>query len=261
MTHQDIIKRITKLLALANDKAASSAEAELALKHANRLLAKHNLSMTDVSVGAIQQDITEKEGIEFGVVKEEGRWETVLMSVIAQHNFCQSINHTVQGIKGGKISVVGKPENVEIVVYQFEVARNIFRKASKAAYNTMRKQVKSEHPYMTDLEMSKAKLLPYRMPWIRAFLKGAVLGLNKQLTEQVQQMKQESTDNKYALVVVNTNKAITNYLNQKYNNLKSGKTRVKVGSNRDAYAKGFATGKNTKLSKAVKNGQTLKLAQ
>jgi len=263
MTHQNIIERITKLLALANDSAASSAEAELALKHANRLLAKHNLSMTDVSVGAIQKDISETEGIEFGVVKEEGNWETMLMSVIANHNFCQSINHTISGIKGGTISVVGKAENVEIVIYQFEVARNIFRKASKNAYNTMRKQTKAEYPYMTDLEMSKAKVLPYRMPWIRAFLKGAVLGLNKQLSEQKKQMQQQSaqTDNKFALVVTNTNLAIENYLSDKYKNLSQSKTKVKIGSNQDAYAKGYATGKSTKLSKAIKNGQTLKLAQ
>jgi len=260
MTNQEIIKKITKLLALANDNAASSAEAELALKHANRLLTKHNLSMTDVSVGAIQQDVTEIDGIEFGSIKEEGNWEALLMTVIANHNFCQSISHTTRGIKGGKISVVGKPENVEIVIYQFEVARNIFRKASKAEYNAMRKQIKSQYPsFTTDLELSKAKLLPYRMPWIRAFLKGAVLGLNKQLSEQVEQMKQ--SDNRFALVVTNTNTAITKYLENKYKNLSTGRTKVRVGSNRDAYSKGFATGKNAKLSKAIKNGKTLKLAQ
>lgn len=48
MTEEKIINRIKKMMALANDKAASDGERENALRMSYALMARHNLEMSDV---------------------------------------------------------------------------------------------------------------------------------------------------------------------------------------------------------------------
>lgn len=48
MAEEKIINRVKKMMALANDSAASDGERENALRMSYALMAKHNLDMTDV---------------------------------------------------------------------------------------------------------------------------------------------------------------------------------------------------------------------
>lgn len=55
-TEEKILERVRKMLAIANDSAATEAERDLALKMAHDLLAKHELDMSDVSEAEREKD-------------------------------------------------------------------------------------------------------------------------------------------------------------------------------------------------------------
>ena len=99
---EKIIEKIQKLLRLSRDKAATEAEALLAIEKANELLAEHNLSMLDLQ---------DKEAY---IV--EGRsgyaypWVKQLYNLVGKVNFCsyfckaehgnyQKVEHTYIGTK------------------------------------------------------------------------------------------------------------------------------------------------------------------
>lgn len=259
MSNQDkLINRIKKLLAMANDKGASQNETEVALRMANSLLIKHNLTMTDVQVSSIQKDVIEsdKNRVGFGGIKEEGRWESPLMSTLCQYNFCHSITHTVTRVHGGSITVIGKKENVEIVLYLFDVARTIFRSLSKEAYNTHRKDVLEENRPLglSEKDCLRQKKMGYRMPWIRTYLKGCVLGLADKLEsekKQVQANQDRAIANKFALVCTNTELAIRNFMDDKYKNLRTTKRNMKVSKDHGALSSGISAGKSVSLQKGL----------
>jgi hypothetical protein len=256
-TQENLISKIKKLLALANNEASTQSESEKALKLANRLLIKHNLTSSDIEVSAIQSDIVESDKSQtgFGGIKEEGAWEGLLIAVLAQYNFCHSIRFTTSRVHGGTLSVIGKKENVEAVLYLFDVARAMFRRSSKQAYNSHRKNVLEENRPLglTEKDCLSQKKMGYRMPWIRTYLKGCVIGLSSKLEQEREELK-VSADvdaNKFALVLVNTSTAITNFIENKHKNLKSGSGKLRVNKDHGAFKSGLATGKSANFNKGL----------
>lgn len=256
---QKLLQKIKKLLTLGNDQAASEHEAQSALKKANMLLMKNNLSVKDISISSIKSEITEtdKDDLIFGLKKEEGVWEKHLISTLCHYNLCQAIIHKPKRSNIGKVSIVGKDHNVDIVLYMYDVAHTTFRQLSKDKYNAHRKQVLDQYrDQYTERQLLKMKKMGYRMPWIRTYLKGCCIGLQKKLAAQKQQVMSETANddnnsNKYEMVVVNTNDAIEQFLNEKYSNLKNSSTKMNVRDSHGALSKGIKDGKNAKLHRGV----------
>jgi hypothetical protein len=83
MTEQRIIDRIRKMLALANDLAASENEREVALRMAYNLLAKYNLELEDVQHKAKEEPRINNSNVCFGMP-----WVRLVSRSIAELFFC-----------------------------------------------------------------------------------------------------------------------------------------------------------------------------
>ena len=218
--NNSIVEKIKKLLAIANDTAASDNEVSNAMKLVNDLLLKHNLTLGNIDTSNDESKIKnlfKSEKIVFGEVVEESNWEVALITTLCEYNLCKPIIHTTTGLKGGHITILGNPLNIECVNYMFQVARKLYRQLSKARYNELRKEVLIQYRAFNQSENDalRAKDLPYRMPWIRNYLKGCVSGLYIKLEQQ----KRALSSDTQALIVVN-NEALELFATQSFDDLR-----------------------------------------
>lgn len=82
-----VYDRINKLLALANNPAATEAEAALAAEHVQRLLQDHNLTLSQVEAtgAAAPETQTRTRANHRGAMYQ---WQRDLMGALADNNFC-----------------------------------------------------------------------------------------------------------------------------------------------------------------------------
>lgn len=85
-TSPQLIERVKKLLAVANNEGATEAEAEAAMGRVQHLLAQHNLTLAqienDAKAGPAQRDRVELKG------KAAYQYQRDLMAAVADANFC-----------------------------------------------------------------------------------------------------------------------------------------------------------------------------
>lgn len=256
-TTEKLIDKVKKLLALANDAGASLSEAEAALKKANKMLLQHNLTFEDVEIHKIQSDIiqTNAADITFGDIGEEGQWESALLNVLCEYNLCHCIKYRTAKVRGGSLSIIGKKQNVEIVKFLFETARHMFRDLSKQAYNDHRKHVLHQNrpQGLSESQCLKMKLMGYRMPWIRSYLKGCVIGLRHKLQDERDRLMSNevaNATNKYQLMCTNTIVAIDNFI-ANIPGVTQSNTALKISNDHGAFTQGVATGKNAQFNNAL----------
>ena len=138
MEQDSILKKIKALI----DKAASSrncagsiAESEAFMKKAQELLLKYNLDTEKVT----SYEQVKKEGIEEEKISYQEDWEINLLSGIAIANFCNIVVHPnrlgLNLVRGGKISCIGKPSNVNVCLYLFSFFRNAILGLSIKGYS------------------------------------------------------------------------------------------------------------------------------
>lgn len=257
---EKLIDKIRKLLNHA-DGTNSQAEADSFIAKANKLLLEHNLSMSQIETteDKSKNGITEdKKAVDFGKNKSEGnRWETLLMGVLCSHNMCDSIIHTKRQLSGGSISIIGSISNIETVKYLFDVAREMIRNISKTSYKEYREETLSIWDNeLTEKELLNNGQLSYRMPWIRNYLKGAVLGLNKkldtlkrQMEESLSQVSSESRQ-EFGLMIMGNKEAIELYKKEEYSDLTERPRSTQI-NDKSAYRRGFQDGEAINLFKGV----------
>lgn len=111
MTGQDrIIDKVRKLLAVANDSATGNGvehEQETAMRQALAMLAKHNLSMSDIT------DLDEKEDRDCIEITDEYPcpWRRVIAQAVARMFFCQYFKTQVPNKQKYNYSFVGLESN------------------------------------------------------------------------------------------------------------------------------------------------------
>ena len=260
MSNDKLIDKIQKLLAMANGTDVQ-AEADTFLAKANELLLLHNLSLTDVELGGTENAVTEaKEARTYGDVEAEGKYEGALMHHIAKHNFCSTI--ITSYYNGGKLSVIGRPDNVEATLYMFDTARAGLRRISKKAYSAYRKEVLAqfeprEGETMAELEkcLKRSKQLRYRTIWIRSYLKGAVVGIARKL-EAERQKATEGNASRYAIVLSKNNEAIKKYKADEYGELGQARATNTSNVDRTAFARGVQGGQNMNIAAGVNAAKT-----
>lgn len=123
MEPNPIIEKIRKLLALAN--SSNEFEAALAASHAQRLLAEHNLAMSDVQ--ATKQAQT-AERVETSVSKNLPKWVRHLSAGVCHAFDCQSIFHPALG----KMTFIGVGADVQIAAYTFCYLDSTLRKLCRS---------------------------------------------------------------------------------------------------------------------------------
>lgn len=118
-----IIEKIKKLLALAN--SCNEHEAALAASHAQRLLAEHNLAMTDINASH-KPDKADK--VEAMVSKTLPKWLRHLSAGVSTSFDCQAIHHPATG----KMTFIGVGADVQVAAYTFSYLDRILRKLCSA---------------------------------------------------------------------------------------------------------------------------------
>lgn len=221
-TTDSIIKRIKKLLTLANNSGATEAEAKNAMAMAQRLMTKYNISMANVGDDSSQGSINHE-----AFFRRKGCFndaDKLIMNLLTRYYKVRII------YSGNTIIIVGRPENVEIAKYVHGYLRTVFFKCW------------NEYKRTTDFA-NKA-----------SFYKGLWVGIDQRMEESEKQAKSEETTDavqKYELVLVNERQAISNYIDITFGRLRSTKARRTNLSSRDFEA-GHAKGRTVQINQAIR---------
>ncbi len=220
-----IIKKIQKLLTLANNKGATKAEAENAMSMAQRLMIKHKISMANI-------DTSEKSNFD---IKHESYFkrsatnpaDDFIMNILQEFYNIRVIYRAGRG--SSEIILIGTPEDIEIAKYIHEYLRNIFFKL----WNEYKK---------TDLRANR-----------KSFYFGVYNGFSaKMRTAQAEEKAKASKkrQDQYDIVLVNTKEAISKYVSNTFKNLYT--SRARRGSvDCNSYDAGKARGSNISINKAI----------
>jgi hypothetical protein len=116
-----VLTRIAKLLALANSKGATEAEAALAAEHVQRLLQEHNLTLSQVEAQGGSSDTTSAaRAVEKTDLSAARRWRVIIMRAVAEGNFCLH-QITKRGYRRTPVhTLVGRDINVRASVLTYE---------------------------------------------------------------------------------------------------------------------------------------------
>lgn len=231
-----ILDRIAKLMKMAD--GGTKHEAEVAAKMAQAMLLKHNLSMSDVNNNIDEDEraiMDEFFGMKDTWKKVEGNWISTLYHVVAINNLCKIIVYG--GGKWKDIRIIGSKANVSMV--NFICMQLIPR---------LRDAEKQEWSWYNGFDN--------RNVFKRGFFQGAVAGINQQLSEALDKMRDEDK-NINGLVLYN-DKAVTEYRDKKWPHL--GKSRGSRSSSYDGYQSGKNVGSKMNIRQGVggsKNNSTM----
>jgi hypothetical protein len=146
-SNEALYAKISKLLALANNTAATEAEAALASEHVQRLLQEHNLTLAQVEVNAPSDNKREKTITERSAAYE---WQSRLMAALAANGFClhqvkqqfvpdrgwgaetKLLDGTwVTGHREKRHLLVGCPLNIRVAVETYDYLIGAMRRAAE----------------------------------------------------------------------------------------------------------------------------------
>ena len=110
-------------LQLSAENVGQSGEAFAAANAIHKLLTKYNLSLDEITSG----EDDEKDGLyispKMQAHDEYGNWRAILMINLADRNYCRNLGNVKQP---SIMMVVGKKENVEIVIQLYNRLSEIF---------------------------------------------------------------------------------------------------------------------------------------
>lgn len=201
---EDVIRKVTAMLRLAENEAASAEEAQTAMAMAQQMMDKFEIEREEINLDPQQAEKDYSEEEEFrdfsevneGEIDSSGgnrrgkviaQWKMNLARYLVKANGC----FMFQSYRGTKysIEIVGKPSNVQTVRYFY------------AWYS---KEVES---------ISKFWCRGLGMTWNQEFKIGMVEGLQERLEEMrkktLEDLRYERKDNPNALMIVN--KAIAKF--------------------------------------------------
>lgn len=215
---EKIIDKVRKLLALST--SSNEHEAALAASHAQRLLAEHNLAMSDLEVkeaGADASDLDLKR-------KTVDKWLRSLFGSVAAAFDCSAIS--ISNSTTTRLRFIGCGEDPQVAMYTMQyLVKEIERLA---------KQFVKGLPPHTNKAMHR-----------KSFLLGAVNGVRAQLAQQKKATPTTST----ALVPVKQH-LIKQFVAENHGEARTVKTR-RSSVYSDSYAKGKAAGAELSIRKGV----------
>lgn len=114
-----IIRKINALLAISKDCDADSHEALAAMAKARKLLAKYNLSLSEVSSDKTSSEVKQSnDSVSF--TKQTSLWVLKLARVVSKYNKCATLITHVPRSRTYSISFVGEGDQAEIVNEMFK---------------------------------------------------------------------------------------------------------------------------------------------
>ena len=225
MDKENIMHRIKKLLNLANVKQNDSPqEAAQAASKAQELLFTYNLEMVDIEGINLQvPEGYEKTESILNSNKLTNSWKSGLFFGVAKNNFCKAVGHPGER----KISLIGKPSNIQIVVYLYEyLEREIERLATNYVKYILTKKASSHRNFC----YGAMEIIRIRLAWQK---------------EQNEKASEKST----ALVVVK-DKELSKEVKKHFPNLQRRSNSIRI-VNRTAYLSGRTAGQGIAINQGV----------
>jgi hypothetical protein len=267
---EKIIDKIKKLAAKAESakEIGNIEEAAIFSAKVSELLTQHNLDMASLQTEEEQPVSGEK----FFDMKVNYRWKVDLLTVLCEYNYCEAIYHRhfkdVRYNRHGRytvyekeksVSIIGRPENVEVVRYLYSMLVSQFEAMAGSAWMSYLADVRkrlAEMGYSTDSRVYKdpAKYTNATSAHIykTSFYKGAVSGVLRKLKEQMKAAEQKHGAKITDLVLVN-NAAVQAYVKENFPGL--GTMRNGGGElDASAYRKGVKAGENASMARGVATG-------
>lgn len=141
MSEEKILSRVRKMMAIANDTAATEGERDNALRMAYNLLAKYNLTMVDVEIHA-DKDADKREIYE--TVTRSQLWARHVCHIVAELFFCKYFS-------GRKINAdkcvhhfVGKESNATTAMLMSEyIVQSLVKESRKLYKNDLTPEARS----------------------------------------------------------------------------------------------------------------------
>ena len=133
MTEDKILSRIQKMLALANDLAATEGERDNALRMAYNLMAKHNLDIATVEAHGKKSD---EPRIDFKNVSWSWKWAVSVNHIVADLFFCKY--YYFEKINGTQIThhFVGRESNAMTAAVMADWIVNSILKEARKLYKS-----------------------------------------------------------------------------------------------------------------------------
>lgn len=211
-----ILSKIKKLLALST--SSNPNEAALAAAKAQELLMQHNLTMSQVQT-------QEPSSYERSTVQTGKRvWRRLLLTTIAQNNFCESIYNVTQHIS----VLIGETHNIEVVTYLYQYLIGQLEPMAVAAHQRSIAPVHGK-------------------TWFDSFYMGAVNSIHERLEAQKREM--EAASNDCRALVVSKDAELKTAVMKFFPNVRNGGTkRVRSA---DGYFEGVEAGNRVALNKAI----------
>ena len=220
MTRERLIERVRKLLALSN--SSNEHEAALAAAHAQRLLAEHNLAMSELEM--------QEEGAgeaELLVARTVSKWLSSLFATVANAFDCFPIVTTTPS--NSRLRFIGVGEDPGVAACTLEYLIKELRRLASG--------------YQRQLEARGGRLNPADRQRVRlSYLLGAVHGVRQAMLEQQTRTPTTST----ALVPVK-DALIKQYRDEHFGSLRTRRSRASTVLS-EAFHRGGQDGANLRLT-------------
>ncbi len=218
MDRQALIDKIKVLLDMSRRESTNPNEAAMAAERAQRLLQEFNVSEFDLN--------ERTEPLDYIVLDfEKGdEWKSLLISVLARHNFCQSFR--TGSMNGFTTTLIGDDTNRGVVLYLFESLRQQLEFLCARDWNK----------YRGTIPETKSR-------FSNAFYTGAVTAIYERLKNASRELETRSN----ALVVYNQNQ-LKEYTYEHFGTIGRRRTVKATGY---AAALGYAAGEAAQMNKGV----------
>lgn len=244
---------IAKLHALANDRAATEAEATTALQKMQALLFRHNITLDDVSLRTnksqpnppgVGEDYTSNyertnrnPGSGFKtrgarLTRMEREWRERLAGAIARTNFCRILVTP----EFTAVFFVGAPHNIAAVKEIWEYA---CEQVDQLSYDALKARRKNATQRASEGHLSGKD-------WRRNWLFGCIERLELRLWESWRELQQQYVESK-ALIIVNDD-AINEYIEERTKGKKISNRKETTGYRGAGYDAGYAAGAGIDLT-------------
>ena len=252
---QDIIDRITKLLALATSPYEH--EAAAAATKAQELLMEHNLRLEDVKTVHKSPDIP-IEQIAIGSSSRKVYWKGSIANAIANANFCK------MWWLGGRMIVAGRSHNVAIALSLYDYLTNTIE---RLAADGVKAEKQAWRIYLSQIEGTGIEPIaePNWRRWKASFITGCSKRLSERIDAQTKRINAEVI--RYTAVTglacrmahEREQEAISQWRREQGINLTQRKSGSKARVTRDGYTAGQRAGDSISLERQLSNtnGQQL----
>lgn len=219
-----VLNRVKKMIALGNDAAATEGERETALRMAYNLLAKYNLSISD-----LPEDQSNEARERQDVVISADRWARSLAQAVAKLFFCRYF-YSGTGTSGkDKHCFVGRQSNVITARYMSEFLIKSVKREATSRYKSP------------------------TSPQGRSFCVGTVDTIRKRVEEMVKADTESTSGTALVLVSLHQREADANqkWLDSEGLSLTTAKARADNSLRASAFYEGREYGKSVSLNQQV----------